>query len=41
MVTSLGSAATKPAEIGDDYIPGVWRDDLGVEFVRCCRPNKH
>lgn len=21
-------------EIGDDYIPGVWIDDLGVQYVR-------
>ena len=21
-------------EIGDDYILGVWRDDIGVEYVR-------
>ncbi len=34
----LGQVETPPgleiAEIGSDYIVGVWMDDLGVEFVR-------
>ena len=31
---SRGSGLRPGFEIGDDYVLGVWRDDVGVEYVR-------